>query len=177
VWGLFRVEWSYVLLPAADLWGGFWAAVETGGIFLFVLPYIYKCDTSGEKRLGMGWLLALLTAAAVMSLVSAGVLSPALADGENTFFLMTAALGGAVRVEGLVSAVWLLPELVYLGLLARGSQQLAGGNRWMPVGAVALGVVCAFFGASSWFSHGLWAGGTVLLGVATGVVLLTGKKN
>jgi hypothetical protein len=125
----------------------------------------------------MGWLLALLAASVVMSLVSAGVLSPALSCGEDTFFLMTAALGGAVRVEGLASALWLLPELVYLGLLARGGQELAGGQRWLPPVVVALGTALAFFGAGTWFPQLFWAAGTALLGAVTGVVLLaSGKK-
>jgi hypothetical protein len=178
LWGLFRVNWNYVLLPAADLWGGFWAAIETGGTFLFVLPYMYRTENGlGDRRRGMGWLLALLAASVVMSLVSVGVLSPALADGEDAFFLMTAALGGAVRVEGLASALWLLPELIYLGLLARGGQELAGGRRWLPPMVVLVGTAAAVFGASVWLPQLFWAAGTALLGAVTGVFLLvSGKK-
>jgi len=144
VWGAFHVEWRYVPLPAPDLWGGFWAALETGATFLFLLPFGSRMDPEGGPARTLAWLAALCAAPVLMALVTVGVLSPAVASGSpEPFFLMTAALGRAVRVEGLASALWLLADLSYLGLLARSWQRTGMGKSWLPCLAVLLGAVGA----------------------------------
>lgn len=179
LWALFRMQWDYAFEPAGDLWAGFGAALETGGTFLFVLPYCNGIKPNlGDKGRGMRWLAVSCASVAGIAFVTAGVLSPALAiQAEDPFFLMTAALGRTARVEGLASSLWLLPDLVYLGLLAR-SWQWGGQKRdWRPSVAVVLGAVVACMGGLDRLPQAAWTWGTVILWAATVAVLLAARKN
>jgi len=174
VWSAFKMEWRYLLLPAEDLGGGFWAALEAGGTFLFVLPYVNRVKAS-QKNAGraMVWLAALAGATVLMSLAAVGVLSPAVAGRTGQpFFLMTAVLGRGVRVEGLAGALWLLADLACLGLLARSWQRRGTDKSWLPPLAVALGAVCAALDLPSLLPPAVWGGGCAVLALATVLILL-----
>ncbi len=179
LWALFRVQWDHALEPAGDLWAGFGGALEAGGTFLFVLPYCDRIRSApGDRGRGMGWLMLSSASIAAIAFVTAGVLSPALAiQAEGPFFLMTAALGRTARVEGLASALWLLPDLVYLGLLARSWQWSGMKRDWRPVAAVALGAAVACLGLLERISQAVWSWGTAVLWAVTLAALLLVRKN
>lgn len=179
VWGAFRMKWEYVLLPGASVWDGFWSALGAGGLFLFVLPYINNTRPArGDMRRAVGWLTALGCASALMALVTAGVLSPALAaEAEHPFFLMTAALGRTARVEGLACAIWLLADVTFLSLLARSWQGGKMGTSWLPVTGVVLGTAAGCLGVTEKVPGLVWPVGTVILGALTAAVLLGAGKN
>lgn len=178
VWSAFKMEWRYALLPANDLWGGFWAALETGGTFLFVLPYVNRVKQSpGNVGRVMSWLAALAAAAVLMSLATAGLLSPAAAArAGEPFFLMTAVLGRGVRVEGLSSALWLLADFACLGLLARSWQRRGTGKSWLPPLAVLAGAACAMLGLPALLPPAAWGIGSAVLAGVTGAALLFSGK-
>ena len=179
LWALFRVQWDYVLEPAGDLWAGFGAALEAGGTFLFALPYCNRIKTApGDRGRGMGWLLAAAVSTAALSFVTAGALSPALAvQAEDPFFLMTAALGRTARVEGLASSLWLLPDLVYLGLLARSWQWSGTKQDLRPVAAVIVGAAMACTGVFDGLPQAVWTWGTAVLWAVILAALLFVQKN
>lgn len=147
IWGLFHVEWRYAALPAPDLWGGFWSALESGSGFLFALPLLPKTRVeTGDGKRAFAWLFALAAANVLLSLAAVGVLSPAVAaEASEPFFLMTATLGRAVRVEGLATALWLFSDLCALGLFSRsweGKREIGYG----PFLAVLAGAAGAMLG-------------------------------
>lgn len=171
IWGAARVRWENLVMPAESLWGGWLGAAETGGTFLFVLPYINK-DNGKERGRLLGWLAALSAAAVLFAVVTAGVLSPALLPlTEEPFFTMTAVLGRSVRVEGLASALWLLADLVRLGLLARSWHWSGSRKSWGPTAAVIAAGGAACLGLPGYFSEGVWALGTAALWGITAITL------
>ena len=103
------------------------------------MPYLYRVEEEpGGAHRGLVWLgtLGLLTAA--LAALTAGLLSPAVAARlDEPFFAAAGLLGDSARLEGLVSALWLLPDLTLAGLLSR-----TWGERQWPALAVlvALGV-------------------------------------
>ena len=176
LWGAGHMRWACVSMPAADLWGGVWAALETGAGLLFVLPYIYKEGWSGSKgRRGSAWAIFVAAGPVLLAGVTAGVLGPAVATlAEEPFFTMTASLGTSFRVEGLVSCLWLVSDVAGLSLLAQAG---ASGGRRRSVFVVCLAAAAAclnFFGrAPSW----VWGCGTAGLWCVTGSVLWESWKN
>lgn len=178
LWGLTRVERDYLAAPADSLTAGALAALETGGTFLFALPHLGRTEPGpGDRRRAMAWLGALGGASVLLAAVTAGVLSPPVAAlGSEPFFLMTASLGATVRVEGLASALWLLADLVYLGLLARSWRRAGTEKSWLPPAAVALGAGGACTGVTGLLPEWFWGMGTVILAAAAiGTLLRIGK--
>lgn len=90
---------------------------------------------------------------------------------------MTAALGQTARVEGLASSLWLLPDLVYLGLLAKGWQWSGLKQNWRPVAAVAIGAAGACLGFLDGIPQLVWTCGTVVLWAVTVAALLFTREN
>ena len=70
--------------------------------------------------------------------MTAGLLSPAVAGRlDGPFFAAAGLLGDSARLEGLISALWLLPDLTLAGLMSRAW----GEKRWPALGVLlALGV-------------------------------------
>lgn len=176
VWGGCRGTWRYAALPAPSVELGFWAGVESAAGVLFILPYLYG---SGEERAGKRGLLIAgsggLAAAAGggMAAVTAAVLSPGvILRTEEPFFAMAACLGSTARVEGLVSSLWLVADLIWIGLLAR-----SGGGRFLPGIAVVLGTAVWLSGAGDLFSPAFWGVGTAVLWLAEGWLLFRKGKN
>lgn len=137
--GLPRVDWRWVMEPA-----GTWRnSLEAGTLImstgLFVLPYLYKVEGKLEEACrGPAWLGALGALSAALSALTAGLLRPAVAGSlDGPFFTAAGLLGDSARLEGLVSALWLLPDLTLAGLLAR----CWGERRWPALAsAAALGL-------------------------------------
>ena len=180
LWAASRVQWSWAVSGGEEeLWGGFACALESGGTFLFLLPYAGRTEPGrGTGRAPLLWLLASAAAAGALALVTVGILSPAMArEVQDAFFLMTAALGRTARVEGLVSALWLLPDLVYLGLLARSWQWRGMGSSWQPVWAVLAGAALALLGVVHLTPDWIWAAGTAALAGASALLLWLAGKN
>ena len=122
--------------------------------------------------------MAAAVSTAALSFVTAGALSPALAvQAEDPFFLMTAALGRTARVEGLASSLWLLPDLVYLGLLARSWQWSGTKQDLRPVAAVIVGAAMACTGVFDGLPQAVWTWGTAVLWAVTLAALLFVQKN
>ena len=176
LWGTANVKGEYLLLPAESISGGFWAAVEAGGTFLFALPYIYRTKpAAGDGRRTFLSLAALSAGAAALSAVTVGVLSPRVAAlAKEPFFTMTAALGRSFRVEGLISALWLIPELVYFALLAGCGFRENGERNLLSATVILLGVAAAIFPLSDGVGPGFWGAGTVVFGC---VILLVPAAN
>ena len=137
--GLPRIQWSWALAPAGDWKSSLAAGGLTMGTGLFVLPHLYRIEAGpGEDRPGLAWLGALGAVSAGLALLTAGLLHPAVAEQlDGPFFVAAGLLGDSARLEGLVSALWLLPDLALAGLLVR----CWGEERWPALAsALALGL-------------------------------------
>lgn len=141
--GLPRVDWGWAMVPG----GGWKESLAAGGLTmstgLFVLPHLYKVEPGQRRdRQGLVWLGALGAASAGLALLTAGLLHPYTAARLDTpFFTAAGLLGDSARLEGLISALWLLPDLTLAGLLSR-----SWGEGPRPAGAAAAGLALAFPG-------------------------------
>lgn len=162
-----RVNWDWMMEPAGDWKSSLPAGTLSMSAGLFVLPILYKVKGGTEKnRSGLVWLAALGLASAALAALTAGLLSPAVAAQlDGPFFAAAGLLGDSSRLEGLVSALWLLPDLTLAGLLAHSW----GVQRW-PVLAVAAALGLALVGAMDVLSEGTLALGCLALAVLTIVV-------
>ena len=134
--GLPRVDWGWALEPAGGAAESLCAGVITLSTGLFVFPILSKVEAEpGGVHRGLVWLAALGGLSAGLGLLTAGLLRPAVAAAlDGPFFAAAGLLGDSARLEGLVSALWLLPDLVFIGLLARS---------WGEKGGPALAVLAA----------------------------------
>lgn len=137
--GLPRVDWHWALAPG----GGWRESLAAGGLTmsagLFVLPHLYKVEAGQRQdRQGLVWLGALGAASAGLALLTAGLLHPHTAARlDAPFFTAAGLLGDSARLEGLISALWLLSDLILAGLLAR----CWGEERWPALAVLtALGL-------------------------------------
>lgn len=175
VFGGMQVKLGRLLEDTEGFWMGFAAAAGVGccgivGVLLW--------DDRGEReKTKWGrWSGALTVALALMSGVTTGVLSPALAsEQERPFFVMTVGLGQTARVEGLVSASWLLADVTLLGLLLQCGKKLwrVLGLKWER--GVPWVLAAAVVGIALWFLRagrsGAWLRGVVpVLGLLLGGV-------
>ena len=161
-----RIQLRWLMGPMGDWRESAAVLTLTLSPGLFILPYIYKVE--GRPRLR--WQGGLGAAAAALSAVTAGVLSPAVAGRlELPFFVAAGVLGESVRGEGLISALWLLPDLTLAGLLSR-----TWGGRYGPAGAVGLALALVLMGVSTYFSPMILAAGTAILLLLT-LLIPTGK--
>lgn len=141
--GLPRMDWGWAMTPG----GGWKESLAAGGLTmstgLFVLPHLYKIDIGHRQdRRGLVWLGALGAASAGLALLTAGLLHPHTAARlEAPFFTAAGLLGDSARLEGLISALWLLSDLTLAGLLAR----CWGEKRW-PALAVFAALALALTG-------------------------------
>ncbi len=140
--GLPRVDWRWAMEPAGGWWESMLAGITVLSAGLFALPHRWETEAEPEgARQGLAWLGALGVLSAALGLLTAGLLRPAVAARlDAPFFAAAGLLGDSARLEGLVSALWLLPDLTLAGLLAR-----AWGKRRRPALAAiaALGLALA----------------------------------
>ena len=159
-----RVNWNWVLEPA----GGWMESVGAGTVILstglFVFPHLYKVEEEpGGTRRGLLWLGTLGVLSALLALVTAGLLSPGVAARlDGPFFTAAGLLGDSARLEGLISALWLLPDLTLIGLLSRSW----GKERW-PALAVLAALGAALTGAVGLLPDAAQPIGCVLLLILT----------
>ena len=159
-----RVNWTWALEPA----GGWMESVGVGIVILstglFAVPHLYKAENEPERaHRGLVWLGVLGLLSALLALLTAGLLSPAVAARlDGPFFVAAGLLGDTARLEGLVSALWLLPDLTLIGLLSRSW----GEERW-PALAVLAALGAALTGAAGLLPGAALSFGCVLLLILT----------
>lgn len=171
--GLPRVDWRWALEP-----GGSWGTSLAAGALplcagLYALPHLYKVEEEpGGAGRGLVWLGALGGVCAALGLLTAGLLSPAVAAQlDGPFFAAAGLLGDSARLEGLAAAVWLLPDLVWTGLLAR-----SWGEGRRPALAVLAAAVLALSGAAELVTGEMAAAGCLALAVLTAAAAPGQKK-
>ena len=143
--GLPRVYWAWTLEPGGSWSGSLLAGMLPLSAGLYALPHLYKVEKGEDgPRRGVIWLGALGAVCAALGLLTAGLLSPAVAAQlDGPFFTAAGLLGDSARLEGLVSALWLLPDLTWVGLLAR-----SWGEKRLPALAVLAAAGLAVTGAA-----------------------------
>lgn len=130
-----RVNWAWAL----ERGGGWRESLAAGTLVLstglFAIPYLYKVEAEpGGVHRGLVWLGALGALSAAFAALTAGLLSPAVAAAlDGPFFAAAGLLGDSARLEGLISALWLLPDLTLAGLLSR----TWGEKQWPALGVLA----------------------------------------
>lgn len=162
--GLPRADWRWMLEPVGNWKGSLLAGGSVMSAGLFVLPILYKVEERpDEGHRGLVWLGALGVVSAALAALTAGLLSPAVAAQlDGPFFAAAGLLGDSARLEGLVSALWLLPDLVLAGLLSR----CWGERRW-PALAVVIATGLALFGAADILPEAALPLGCLALAVLT----------
>jgi len=165
--GLFRVEWRYVALPSEDWPGSLWAACEILAPALFLLPCLHRVEERSDGRV-IAWLSALGGVSALLCLITGGILGRAAGQLPHGFYVAAGLLGKSARCEGLLSVLWLLPDLTLAALVCR----TWGERRWPVVGAL-LAVVLSISGLMDKISGGAIGIGILFLWVLT--LFLKGK--
>lgn len=192
LFGAFRLEWNQVLLwdwgelarvprGAASTIG----VLAVGGYLLFLLGDIRPEQRSRRRvLLRLGTLFVLLAGAMVLVLGRLG--APLAAEIDAPFFQMVSGLGfeGAFqRLEGLVSALWVLGDVVLVGLLllclGRLLAQVTGRREdrrlgWITAGLAFLGSLNGAYWNKVLAGPVLPVGNLVALGVL--VVCLVGVR-
>lgn len=165
--GLARAEWRYVWAKRAEWRAAGLSVGESFAPALFTLPYIYKVSDRSNRR-ALSWLSALGAAAAGLCLVTAGILSGAAEQTPYGFYAAAGTLGKSARCEGLLSVLWLLPDLTLVSLLCR-----VWGPRRRPMIGAALSLGVAAAGIGAWIPGEAAVLGTLIL--LTAVLFLPGK--
>lgn len=169
LFGVMRVEWRYVLAPSQDWLSSALAMGEVLAPALFVLPYINKIGNQSDGR-GIAWLSALGGLSAALCLITWGILGAAAEQVSQPFFIAAGALGESARCEGLLSVLWLLPDLICICLLCR----VWGARRW-PSLAVLLSAALVLSGITEWFTREVCVLGSLVLLLL--VLFLPGGKD
>ena len=168
-----RINWSWALEPA----GGWMESVGAGVVILstglFVTPHLYTVEEEpGGVHRSLLWLGALGLLSALLALLTAGLLSPGVAAQlDGPFFAAAGLLGDTARLEGLISALWLLPDLTLIGLLSRSW----GEERW-PTLAVLVALGAALTGVTEPLPGAALPVGCVLLLILTIALPVGGNK-
>lgn len=170
IFGLARVEWQYVSVPSEDWAGSLWAACEILSPALFLIPYIYNVKERSDGR-EIVWLSALGGIGAALCLVTGGILGRAAEQIPHAFYVAAGLLGKSSRCEGLLSVLWLLPDLTLAGLVCR----VWGNRRWPALGGV-LAVILSLSGLAEKISGKMLGAGILFLWLLT-LLLPRKKKN
>ncbi len=162
--GVPQIDWRWALEPVGDWKGSVLAGTLTMSTGLFILPILYKVEGGADgDRQGLVWLGTLGVISAALAALTAGLLSPVVAARlDGPFFAAAGLLGDSARLEGLVSALWLLPDLTLAGLLAH----CWGKQRW-PALAVVIALGLALAGATDWLPETVMPLGCLVLAVLT----------
>ncbi len=155
--GLTRVEWNYVLSRQGDWRSAAFAAGEILSSALFVLPYIYKVEVRSARK-ELTWLSALGIVAALLSIVTVGILGEAARRIPCGFFVAAGTLGKSARCEGLLAVLWILPDLTLAGMLCR-----VWGKRWWPTVGAVLACVLTLGGVGTEFPEEVYVIGSLVL--------------
>ena len=158
-----RINWSWAWSPA----GNWMESVGMGTVILsaglFAVPQLYKVEEPGGGRRGLLWLGTLGLLSALLALLTAGLLSPGVAARlDGPFFAAAGLLGDTARLEGLISALWLLPDLTLIGLLSR-----SWGEERLPALAVLAALGTALIEAVGRLPGAVLPAGCLLLAILT----------
>lgn len=164
-----KIEWHGILVRSADWKTAALSAAEIFTPAVFTLPYIYKVKGNGDGGRCIGWLSALGGLASAVCLLTAGMLGVGSARIPQAFFAAAGLAGRSARSEGLLSVIWLLPDLVYVSLLCR----TWGARRW-PAVAVVLSAAVSMTGMQKYFTPLVYCTGTLALLLLA--VLFGGKR-
>ena len=153
-----QVEWSRLLEPSGELGRSFLLA---SGVSCCGAAAALVSPREGEKKRRAGWSAASAGVLAVMCAVTAGTLGPVLAKSqERPFFLLCVGLGKTARVEGLVSAVWLVADTALLGLLFQTGRRMwrvmglpneRAGAGIVALAALGVGLWLGLSGQAEWW--------------------------
>ena len=159
-----RINWSWALEPAGGWTESVGAGVTVLSTGLFAIPHLYKVEEEpGGAHRGLMWLGALGLLSALLALLTAGLLSPGVAARlDGPFFAAAGLLGDSARLEGLISALWLLPDLTLIGLLSR-----SWGEERRPALAVLAALGAALMGITGLLPEAALTFGCVLLLILT----------
>ena len=102
---------------------------------------------------------------AALAALTAGLLGPAAGKVDGPFFAAASLLGDSARLEGLVSALWLLPDLTLTALLAR-----TWGEEHRPTLAAVVASGLALTGVMDILPGWTAAAGCLALAVLTGIL-------
>ena len=162
--GVPRMNWSWALEPAGGWMESVGAGVDILSTGLFAIPHLYKVEEEpGGVHRGLLWLGTLGLLSAALALLTAGLLSAGVAARlDGPFFAAAGLLGDTARLEGLISALWLLPDLTLIGLLSRSW----GEERW-PALAVLVALGTALTGILEVLGRLALPLGCVLLAILT----------
>lgn len=156
-----QVNVSYLWTQEEGDWTSAVTAAGAVAMAAWVLPYLYKVSPHQGERWAVGrWLLLLGVLAVGLAALTRGILGQAAARLEQPFFVTTGVMGESARTEGLLSALWLICDLVWAGLLAR----VWGGGKG-PVVCVVLGAVVALSGWTDGWPIMVWPIGNLTLAV------------
>lgn len=161
-----RINWQWAVEPV----GGWKSSLLDGALVLstglFVLPYLYKvAPEPGGTHRGLVWLGGLGLLSGGLAALTAGLLGPTAARVDGPFFAAAGLLGDSARLEGLVSALWLLCDLTLVGLLAR-----TWGEEHRPTVATAAALGLALTGIMEALPDWLPAAGCLVLAALTAVL-------
>lgn len=148
--GAGQVEWERLWRPSGTLWVSFVRAAGISGWGVMAALMAGGEDRTARRA---GWGAAAAAVLTLMSAVTVGTLGPVLAASEERpFFVLSVGLGQTSRVEGLVSALWLIADITLVGLIGQTARRL-----WMVVrlprekgGAVLIALIA--------LGIGLWSG-------------------
>lgn len=159
-----QVNVSYLWPQEEGAWTSAVTAAGTVAVAAWVLPYIYK--VSSQRREGAGavgrWLLLLGVLAVGLAALTRGILGNGAAGLSQPFFVTTGVMGESARTEGLLSALWLICDLVWAGLLTR-----VWGSGKGPLWCVVIGVAIALTGWTDGWPSMVWPIGNLVLALLT----------
>ena len=145
--GLPRTNWAWALEPGGSWGGSLLAGVLPMSAGLYTLPHLYKVkEGEGAARRELVWLGALGVLCAGLTLLTAGLLSPAVAvQLDDPFFTAAGLLGDSARLEARSWGERRLPALAVLaaaGLALSGAADAVTGD-WAAAGCLGLAVLTA----------------------------------
>lgn len=171
--GAFRVEGRCAFQSGGSWWESMLAGLGVMAAGLFALPHCHLAEEeSGGRGEALGWLAGLGLTGAALAGLTAGILSPAVAgELDRPFFVMAGLLGGSARLEGLISALWLLPDLTFLGLLSR-----SWGEQPRPALAALTALALALSGLTAGWPGWTAPAGSLVLVILTMALPGGGKR-
>ena len=161
-----QVTVSYLWTRQGSGWTSALMAAGTVAMAAWVLPYLYKVSPRQRQGGPVGrWLLLAGLLGVALAALTRGVLGHAARELPHPFFVTTGVMGESARLEGLLSALWLICDLVWAGLLAR-----VWGDGKGPVLGVLLGIAVAFTGWTEALPVIVWPIGNLALAVLCALV-------
>lgn len=160
-----QVNVAYLWTRQGNGWASALAGAGAVAMAAWVLPYLYKVSPCQRQRGPVvRWLLLCGGLGVSLAVLTRGVLGNAAGQLAHPFFVTTGVMGESARLEGLLSAVWLICDLVWAGLLAR-----VWGDGKGPVLCVVLGTGLALTGWTEALPALVWPVGNLALAALCGI--------